>query len=58
MVGRPPPTEKADEALFIRQLAMARQLDPSEISNIVIEQPQRASVTTQESLTPEEEIGE
>lgn len=58
MDGRQLLTEKADEALFIRQLAMARQLDPSEISNIVIEQPQRASVTTQESLTPEEEIGE
>jgi hypothetical protein len=46
-------TEKADEAAFIRKLAQERQLDPSEISNIVVEQPTRAaSPQIPEDATP------
>ena len=45
-------TEKADEAAFIRQLAQDRGIDPSEISNIVLEQPTRAAVPNQEDVTP------
>lgn len=41
--GRQLLTEKANEAQFIRQLAQERQIDPSEVSNIVVIQPARKS---------------
>jgi hypothetical protein len=45
-------TEKADEAAFIRMLAQDRQLDPSEVSNIVVEQPARAPQQVEEEAQP------
>lgn len=45
-------TQKADEAQFIRQLAQDRGIDPSEISSITIDKPQRATEPAQtEDLT-------
>lgn len=46
-------TEKANEAEFIRQLAQERGIDPSEISNIVLEQPARNQpAQIPEDMTP------
>jgi len=50
--GRALLTQKADEAKFIRDLATARAIDPSEISNIILEQPTRQSAASPEDMTP------
>lgn len=52
--GREILKQKADEARYIRQLAQDRQIDPSEISTIVVDRPERISTEPQKPENAED----